>query len=170
MTSFEFSPVQNLRTTTTSSLSTCLKLSPSFERLGVGKLKNRRLLSRFCCSSHDNREDTTFYTVLGLKKSVELHEVKSAYRILVRKYHPDVCREGGMSEAECTKKFIEIQLAYETLSDPQKRALYDIELSQLFLRKSWSKENKPWQKKSWFWNKSYKHTNQEEVSVFVHVI
>ncbi|KAJ7569198.1 hypothetical protein O6H91_01G066000 [Diphasiastrum complanatum] len=48
---------------------------------------------------------------------------KAAYRRMARRYHPDVCaREEAQ---ECTKRFIVLQEAYETLSDPWRRASYD---------------------------------------------
>lgn len=62
-----------------------------------------------------------FYRVLGVKKDASAEEIKKAYRALAKKYHPDAT--GGDKGAE--KKFIEINEAYDTLSDPQKRREYD---------------------------------------------
>lgn len=64
---------------------------------------------------------TDYYKVLGISKTASDKEVKSAYRKLARKYHPDV--NPGDSKAEA--KFQEINEAYETLSDSEKRAQYD---------------------------------------------
>ncbi|MCO5614271.1 hypothetical protein L7F22_068549 [Adiantum nelumboides] len=50
-------------------------------------------------------------------------DIKQAYRQLARKYHPDVCPSHQAEES--TRRFIEIQQAYETLSDPRLRAIYD---------------------------------------------
>ncbi|HED52803.1 MAG TPA: J domain-containing protein [Phycisphaerales bacterium] len=61
-----------------------------------------------------------YYEVLGVSKSASDAEIKSAYRDLARKFHPDV-----NSEPEAQAKFLEIQEAYDTLSDPEKRKLYD---------------------------------------------
>ena len=62
-----------------------------------------------------------YYEVLGVTRSVEAGELKSAYRKLAMQYHPD--RNPGDSEAEV--KFKEVNEAYEVLKDGEKRAAYD---------------------------------------------
>jgi len=62
-----------------------------------------------------------YYEILGIDKSVDADEIKRAYRRLAMKYHPD--RNPGDAEAEA--KFKEAASAYEILSDPQKRKVYD---------------------------------------------
>ena len=59
----------------------------------------------------------TFYDILGVSKSASDKEIKSAFRKLAQKYHPDA----GGDEA----KFKEISEAYETISDEKKRKEYD---------------------------------------------
>lgn len=61
------------------------------------------------------------YEVLGLQKGADEKQIKSAFRKLAIKYHPD--KNPGDKEAE--EKFKEINEAYQVLSDPQKKAQYD---------------------------------------------
>ncbi|MCX7951121.1 MAG: molecular chaperone DnaJ [Clostridiales bacterium] len=62
-----------------------------------------------------------YYKILGIEKNATDDEIKSAFRKLALKYHPD--RNPGNKEAE--EKFKEINEAYQVLSDPQKKAQYD---------------------------------------------
>jgi len=62
-----------------------------------------------------------YYEVLGVDKNADADALKKAYRVLAKKYHPDV--NPGNKEAE--EKFKEINEAYEILSDSEKRAKYD---------------------------------------------
>lgn len=62
-----------------------------------------------------------YYSTLGIEKSASQDEIKSAFRKLAHKYHPD--KNQGDKTAEA--KFKEINEAYQTLSDPSKRKQYD---------------------------------------------
>lgn len=61
-----------------------------------------------------------YYEVLGINKTATQDEIKKAYREKAKKYHPDINHD-----ADAPEKFKEIQEAYECLSDPQKKQLYD---------------------------------------------
>ncbi len=65
-----------------------------------------------------------YYEILGVDKNATQSEIKSAYRKLVKEYHPDL----HPGDETCATKFKEINEANETLSDPEKRKKYDFEL------------------------------------------
>ena len=62
-----------------------------------------------------------YYEVLGISKTADDAEIKKAYRVLAKKYHPDM----NPGDAEAEKKFKEASEAYAVLSDPEKRRQYD---------------------------------------------
>lgn len=64
-----------------------------------------------------------YYDALGIKRGASQEEIKKAYRKLARKYHPDVSREENAEE-----KMQAINVAYDTLSNEEKKKLYDFEL------------------------------------------
>ena len=64
-----------------------------------------------------------YYAILGVPKSAAEKDIKSAYRKLARKWHPDA-NPNNPKEAE--EKFKEIPEAYEVLGDPEKRKKYDV--------------------------------------------
>lgn len=65
-----------------------------------------------------NKRD--YYEVLGVDKNASESDIKSAFRKLAKKYHPDVCKD-----ADGAEKFKEAQEAYAVLSDSNERAKYD---------------------------------------------
>ncbi|KAL8128597.1 hypothetical protein V2J09_017752 [Rumex salicifolius] len=72
--------------------------------------------------------EMTFYELLGIPETVTLPEIKKAYKQLARKYHPDVSPPGWVEEH--THRFILVQQAYDTLSDPTRRAVYDRDMAR----------------------------------------
>ena len=91
-----------------------------------------------------------YYKELGLKQNATRNEIKSAYRLLAKKYHPDT---GGDNE-----KFLSLQLAWETLNDPHKKAIHDKSLinNESYIvskNENWSSELK---------NKKNNSTNKDQ--------
>ena len=62
-----------------------------------------------------------YYEILGISRNATQDEIKKAYRRLARKYHPDL----NPNSKEAEERFKEISEAYQVLSDPEKRKLYD---------------------------------------------
>jgi len=69
---------------------------------------------------------TDYYHVLGVKRSATAAEIKSAYRKLARKRHPDV----NLGSEKAAREFAVLSLAYHTLIDPQERAFHDQQLDK----------------------------------------
>ncbi|XP_057783764.1 chaperone protein dnaJ 20, chloroplastic-like [Salvia miltiorrhiza] len=74
------------------------------------------------------------YRLLSLSSpNVGFDEIKRAYRSMALLYHPDVC-----TNPQSTPRFIEIRHAYDTLSDPKSRQIYDLQLDGS--RKLWERQ------------------------------
>src|SRR3990172_7919786 len=69
-------------------------------------------------------QQKNYYILLGVKTTASFDELKTAYRILAKKYHPD--KNPNNTSAE--EYFKEIQQAYTVLSDPEKRKKYDLKI------------------------------------------
>ncbi|GMP48608.1 hypothetical protein CsSME_00015904 [Camellia sinensis var. sinensis] len=74
--------------------------------------------------------EKSFYELLGISESGTLSEIKKAYKQLALRYHPDVSPPNRAEEY--TRRFIRVQEAYQTLSNPKTRALYDTDLAKGF--------------------------------------
>ena len=81
------------------------------------------------------KEQKNYYEILNVKPNVSFEELKTAYRKLARKYHPDVAGDEGI------EKFKEITEAYETLSNETSRKRYDILRGICNYQKSAKNEN-----------------------------
>lgn len=75
------------------------------------------------------RKPASFYEVLRVNENASVMEIKAAYRSLAKLYHPDAGESDG-------RNFIQIHNAYETLSDPSARTLYDLSLGLIRERRS----------------------------------
>ncbi|KHG27180.1 Chaperone DnaJ [Gossypium arboreum] len=91
------------------------KTHAPYYRLGIIKRKCRHSAVIRATSSGSD-----YYSTLNVSRGATLQEIKTSYRSLARKYHPDMNKTPGAEE-----KFKEISAAYEVLSDNEKRSLYD---------------------------------------------
>ncbi|MBW1776040.1 MAG: DnaJ domain-containing protein [Deltaproteobacteria bacterium] len=66
-----------------------------------------------------------YYIALGVSKGADLNQIKRAYRKIIKNLHPDLSHTQTTQE-----RFIEIQEAYETLADPEKRRIHDAFLEE----------------------------------------
>lgn len=99
--------------------------------------------------------EKNLYEILEISSNASTTTIKSAYRRLVRKYHPDL----NSGDETCSIKFKEITEAYEILCDPAKKKDYDI-LRGLYKEQSKAKFNEA--------NKAYKQTQDKEKEQEVH--
>ncbi|XP_019182920.1 PREDICTED: chaperone protein dnaJ 20, chloroplastic-like [Ipomoea nil] len=80
-----------------------------------------------CRHTKINAMKDNFYEVLSLRsENAGVEEIKRAYRCMALQWHPDVCHHSDKEES--TRRFVQLREAYETLSDPVSREIYDHEL------------------------------------------
>nr|AZL94403.1 DJP1-like protein [Nephromyces sp. MMRI] len=63
-----------------------------------------------------------FYDILGISQDASINEIDKAYKLMAIRVHPDK----NLNDANATEKFQQLIKAYETLKDPKKRHLYDL--------------------------------------------
>ena len=73
-----------------------------------------------------DKQQQQYYRTLGISPSATSNDIKAAYRALVLKHHPD---KALGDQRKATERFKRIVEAYDTLSDPKKRKLYDLQMS-----------------------------------------
>ncbi|KAL5818230.1 hypothetical protein ACOSQ3_022126 [Xanthoceras sorbifolium] len=91
--------------------------------------KLKTISCKVAMHSSNEGQKSNYYEVLslGTSETVGFEEIKKAYRRMALQYHPDVC-PSSMNKDESTKRFVELQKAYETLADPVSRRMYDHKL------------------------------------------
>lgn len=92
------------------------------------------LVLLFCSVSYSiqRKTNSSYYDILDTDVNADLGEIKKKYRKLALLYHPDKLSLGNYSDdqlQELNDQFLDIQEAYEVLSDPEKRDAYDYELA-----------------------------------------
>ncbi|OIW04273.1 hypothetical protein TanjilG_00833 [Lupinus angustifolius] len=103
-----------------------LSLSAAPLRLPKKCSHSNRSFTAMSARSLESRRPSRLYEVLQIKQNASAMEIKAAYRSLAKVYHPDsLVRRSESNE----RVFIEIHDAYETLSDPAARAMYDRSLT-----------------------------------------
>jgi curved DNA-binding protein CbpA len=82
----------------------------------------------------------TLYETLGLPKTAKPDQIKRAYRILVKRFHPDLFPSGSAKQFDAGVQIRQINAAYGVLSNPQKRSAYDAKIRK---QRSSYAESKP---------------------------
>lgn len=72
-----------------------------------------------------NGDRSCYYSVLGVRKDASFSDIRSAYRKLALKWHPDRSTSNPSVAGEAKRRFQQIQEAYSVLSDQGKRSIYD---------------------------------------------
>ena len=88
----------------------------------------------------------TYYEILEVSRMASKEVITKAYKVVVRKYHPDLGQDKGKKE-EAKEKMVRINEAYETLSDDEKRKKYDDTIAILEEKERIAKEKERQQSK-----------------------
>lgn len=131
-----------------------------FFNLNTKAVNKKLFFNKFSCRlfteyNFDMKKD--YYKILGIEKTSTDKEIKSAYLKLVKKYHPDT------TQGKTTELFKEISLAYEILSDPNKKSIYDSQGStfgsSFFSNQSNNNSNPNKQNPYYNYNNNNQHAN-----------
>ena len=76
-----------------------------------------------------NKRD--LYSILRLSKDATFEDIKSSYRKLALLYHPDMALKNGLDPRTAEEKFKEINMAFQILSNPEKKRIYDLQILRL---------------------------------------
>ncbi|KAG7585491.1 DnaJ domain [Arabidopsis thaliana x Arabidopsis arenosa] len=80
------------------------------------------------CEGGGSNVRSSYYNVLGIRKDASVSDIRTAYRKLAMKWHPDrYARNPGVA-GEAKRRFQQIQEAYSVLNDENKRSMYDVGL------------------------------------------
>ncbi|KAL7587561.1 hypothetical protein Lser_V15G36967 [Lactuca serriola] len=113
----------------------CMKMNMVLQKRNLMFDRERNIYSYkstsiSCMAKELPMHNQNLYKLLSLEsRNVSLDEIKKAYRAKALQLHPDVCRFSITDE--CTKQFVELHKAYEVLSDPDTRRVYDLELNMV---------------------------------------
>ncbi|XP_058196614.1 chaperone protein dnaJ 20, chloroplastic-like [Rhododendron vialii] len=109
-------------------------------KLSPGSLRRGRTRAAAIRCLYGVKNEKNLYELLGVSEKGTSSEIKQAYKKLALKYHPDVSPPDRA--AEHARRFIRVREAYETLSDPKTRAMYDRDLGSRGLRFDYSRQRR----------------------------
>jgi len=123
MGSAGFVPPSSVPTGTTSTTSPFLQRAKTFQDLVSSKTRPFSFHRTTLNMATRNRTNKDFYQILGVARSADRKEIKSAYRKLAKQYHPDANKGSGK---DTTELFQDINRAYEVLNNPDLKKKYDM--------------------------------------------